>query len=192
MLLAYDKSRRFKKVTNSLYLMKRQVNFLPPTEIDAMGPRYNRHPGPFAINEADLNRIFPGIKHINSEPYLEGEYAHLKGDLDPAGLKILTRIIEYLKPEHMVELGTFRGKTTYNMAKASPGSRIITIDLPVEMRTGKEESEPDCKFSCRSIHVAWNITIINPFHKKPVICLSIPPVELQYKQRSIRNQPVSV
>lgn len=107
------------------------VNFLNPTEISGLGPRYVRHPGPFAITDADLDKMFPGIAAIQTEPYVE---QHVKGDADPPNLVLLTRVIRYLQPARLLEVGTFRGKTTYNFAIHSPSdARVYTVDLPQDM-----------------------------------------------------------
>jgi len=113
------------------------VNFLNPREI--VGPNYSMHPGPFAISETYLNKIFPGISKVHPELRKDGDYVHRKGDLDPPNIRFLARLVKYLQPLTMAEVGVFRGRTTYHMALNSPEARIVGIDLPKEMRTGHEE-----------------------------------------------------
>lgn len=73
---------------------------------------------------------------MKAEPYI-GE--HIKGDADPSTTILICRLVTYLQPKHILEVGTWRGKTAYNMALHSPpGARVITIDLPSEMLTGNE------------------------------------------------------
>jgi len=112
----------------------KQVHFLEPMRIDEFGPRYVRHPGPFAISDVDLEKIFPGIQNVNAEPHI-GQ--HIKGDTDPPNLELITRLVKYLEPKVVLEVGTFRGKTAYNMALAAPSnSQVITIALPKDMIRG--------------------------------------------------------
>ena len=106
--------------------------FLKPTEIEGIGKRYHRHPGPFAIDRLDLDKIFPGISKVKADPISN---RHLKGDADPPNLALICALVRHLEPAMMLELGTFRGKTAFNMAFHSPpGSRVITVDFPAEMR----------------------------------------------------------
>jgi predicted O-methyltransferase YrrM len=109
----------------------KHANFLEPTQIDGLGPRYQNHPGPYAIDDVDLNRVFPGILEVQAEPYLE---AHVRGDANPPNLRFLTRVVAYTEPKKVLEVGTFRGKTAYNFALNTPtDSEIITIALPKDM-----------------------------------------------------------
>ena len=108
------------------------TNFLEPTRISGIGPRYKGHPGPYAITEADLAKIFPEIGDVRPVPY--GVDNHVKGDADPSNLELLTRLVAHLQPKTILEIGTFRGKTTYNLALyAPPDSTVFTIDLPLDM-----------------------------------------------------------
>lgn len=116
-----------------------KVNFLYPTSIEDLGNigvRYRRHPGPYAIGEKGLSKIFPGIENIKINPFY-GE--HIKGDSDPQNIRLLDKLIKYLQPKNIVEVGTFRGKTTLNLALHSPlEAKVVTIDLPEER--AREES----------------------------------------------------
>lgn len=103
-----------------------KVKFLHPKQINE---RYRHYPGPFAIDENDLNKIFPNIKNIETDPTNVSNYQYQKGDLDWPNLLFITKLISYLKPKNIVEIGTFRGRTTYQMAMYSPQSKIITIDI---------------------------------------------------------------
>lgn len=116
--------------------MARAPQFLEPAKIEGLGERYKVHPGPYALTEVDLNRIFPGISGVTAEPLIED---FVKGDADPPNLSLLCRLVSYLQPQNVLEVGTFRGKTTYNLAAYSPhNARIITVDLPEECRTGEK------------------------------------------------------
>lgn len=110
-----------------------KLNFLyPPSiqDLDNIGVRYRRHPGPFAIGEKGLSTIFPEIENVTTNPFYE---EHVKGDSDPPNIRLLTKLVAYLQPKNIVEVGTFRGKTTYNLALHAPSdARVLTIDFPKE------------------------------------------------------------
>lgn len=112
-------------------------SFLNPTKISIteLAKRYHKHPGPFAIAEKDLQQIFKGIESV--EVALPQE--HIKGDTDLSNYQLITRLVKYLNPKIIVEIGTFRGKTTLGLAKNSPiNSLVVTIGLPIEKMNGKE------------------------------------------------------
>ena len=88
---------------------------------------------------SSLNTLFPGITGKPVKMFEGGEFKHVKGDLDPHNLEVLSRIVKYLEPTIMVEVGSFRGKTAYHMAENCPEGIVFDIDLPVEMRTGNEK-----------------------------------------------------
>jgi len=100
--------------------------FYHPVQINE---RYKHYPGPFAIDEKQLNGIFPGIKDIEVNPYNQGYYEYQKGDLDEPNMKLITRLVKYLQPLNIVEIGTFRGRTTFQLAKYSPKGKVTTIDI---------------------------------------------------------------
>jgi len=106
----------------------RETKYLEPTKIKVIGERYSNYPGPYAIDEPDLNKIFPGIKDIKTDPYNEGHFEYVKGDMDVPNLKLITRIVKYLKPKIILEIGTFRGRTTYHLANYSD-AQVFTIDI---------------------------------------------------------------
>lgn len=125
--------------------------FLDPTRIDGLGPRYVRHPGPYAIGEADLCRIFPSIDVVRSGAATD-HYVKGLPYLEPVSLRFLTRFAKYLEPETVVEVGTSWGHTTLELARHAPETaRIITIDVPKE-RFGRNLPGygTDTKFFCEA------------------------------------------
>jgi len=100
-------------------------NFLHPTKINETGKRYKNYPGPFAVDENDFTKIFPGIQTLMFYDY----HMYEKGDLEPYNLEVINGIVSFLEPKTILEVGTYRGRTTYNMAKNSPKSKIITVDI---------------------------------------------------------------
>lgn len=55
--------------------------------------------------------------------------------LDPAEVLVLSAIVRLLKPQKILEIGTYDGNTTLNLAANSPSdARIFTLDLPADWR----------------------------------------------------------
>lgn len=108
----------------------RRGKFLEPRQIGGLGVRYSRFPGPFAIADSDLDKIFPGISDIEADITYD---VHMRGDADPQNLRLISRLAKYTEPEILLEIGTFRGKTTYNLARNTPeNAMVITVALPKE------------------------------------------------------------
>jgi len=100
------------------------MNLIEPRTIQGMEKMYKCYPGPFAIDKPDLERIFPGIGKIETKEY--GEW--VQGNLPIQNLKFINLLVKYLQPRIILEIGTFKGRTTFNMTKNSPKSVVITID----------------------------------------------------------------
>ena len=101
------------------------MKFLKPTDINQMQDIYKTYPGPFAIDETDLEKIFPNIHSIKTKEY--GEW--VQGNLLEYNLSFINKLVSYLQPKIILEIGTYKGRTTYNMAKNTPDTtKIITID----------------------------------------------------------------
>lgn len=107
---------------------------LCPTDLShtKLASRYARHPGPYAITEGwqnDLERIFPGIMGIkfSESDVPSAEY----GEMNQSETELIYRIVTWLEPLALVELGTFYGRSTRIMAEQSPATaRVLTVDLP--------------------------------------------------------------
>ncbi len=52
------------------------------------------------------------------------------GSVSPYELTVISRICRLLLPKVILEIGTFEGRTTLNMAINSPGAEIFTVCLP--------------------------------------------------------------
>ena len=98
-----------------------EIQYLKPTDINK---RYENHPGPYIIGDNELNKIFPDILKEKIQLY----YNKVHGELDDDNIILINKLVSYLKPRIILEIGTFRGRTTMNMLKNSPSSKIITID----------------------------------------------------------------
>lgn len=61
------------------------------------------------------------------------ERQHVDGNVSENEIEIISRIVAYLKPQAMFEVGTFDGRTTINMALNAPAdAHVYTLDLPAE------------------------------------------------------------
>lgn len=111
---------------------------LLPTELSdrVLAERYVRHPGPYQIGngwQSDLDKIFPGTMKISVDPTFYGITE--KGELGPSETELLIRAVRWLEPLILVEFGTAYGKSTRVMAENSPpNARVLTVDLPDEVR----------------------------------------------------------
>lgn len=55
--------------------------------------------------------------------------------LDPAEVLVLSAMVRLLEPRKILEIGTYDGNTTLNLAANSPSdARIFTLDLPADWR----------------------------------------------------------
>ncbi len=52
------------------------------------------------------------------------------GSVSPLELRIIGDICRHVKPRHVLEIGTFEGRTTLNLAIAAPEARVYTLNLP--------------------------------------------------------------
>lgn len=127
----------------------KDVRFIHPAELKlypGQTPgRWRRNPYPARLIEGEEKRIFPGIGRVG-EPKLVGP-PHLKGDTDEGQLKFMLRLIKWLGPKTIVELGTFRGRTALNFAHYSQkDARVLTVDLPIEDIAKAQTRRPDAMY----------------------------------------------
>lgn len=95
--------------------------------------RWFRNPSPAEVTPADFNRMFPGIDKISESTELLPK--HLRGDTNPGNLSTILKIAKWISPEKIVEIGTFRGRTTLALSQNTLANKIITVDLPVGQKT---------------------------------------------------------
>lgn len=119
----------------------RQALYIDPRTIDdRLGPRYRRHPGPYAIQYGGRtmqdNGLFDIFPEMEDNPYNPDEFpAPEYGDMNGTEREVLVRVIEWLQPKTIVEYGTNKGRSTMIMAVKSPAdARILTVDLPDDER----------------------------------------------------------
>ena len=116
----------------------------PVTAWRMLWPRY----GPFAAKAPDtefrrairwsfgdlerepLNAVFPGIEHADVRVVRSYDREPLLS-MTPAEVLAIGAMVRVLRPERILEIGTFEGNTTVNLAANAPsGARVFTLDLP--------------------------------------------------------------
>ncbi len=100
------------------------------------------------IATVNMNKIFPEALE-KSAIMLENFLGHW-GNVSIEELCKICLIVKYFKPACILELGTYNGMTTLQMALNAPKDCIVyTLDLPEEVAAGLQLSELD-------MHVARN------------------------------------
>lgn len=116
----------------------------PVTAWRMLRPRY----GPFAPKAPDaefrrairwsfgnlkresLNAIFPGIENVDVRVVRSHDREPLLS-MSPSEVLAIGAMVRILKPDRILEIGTFEGNTTVNLAANAPASaRVFTLDLP--------------------------------------------------------------
>ena len=116
----------------------------PVTAWRMLWPRY----GPFAAKAPDpefrrairwsfgglsrdpMNAVFPGIESADVQMVRSFDREPLLS-MSASEVVALGAMVRILKPERILEIGTFEGNTTVNLAaNAPPGARVFTLDLP--------------------------------------------------------------
>ncbi len=100
---------------------------------------YWPNPGPPTMSFWDIVRAFPANDDliINAGSWQDGCTA-------PLERFILAQLVRHFKPRTIVEVGTYRGVTTRLLLDNIPsGSRIYTIDLPLETDAGGLQAVSD-------------------------------------------------
>src|SRR5450432_3577351 len=81
------------------------------------------------IPTVNLNKIFP-LELENGSIVLENFLGHW-GNVSIEELCKICLIVKYLKPLNILEIGTYNGMTTLQMALNAPSnSKVFTLDLP--------------------------------------------------------------
>jgi predicted O-methyltransferase YrrM len=114
------------------------------TEIGAKADEFDRdvERAKATIETCNLNKIFPQELEkgtINLENFL-GHW----GNVSVEELCKICLIVRYFRPKRILELGTYNGMTTLQMALNAPrGSIVYTLDLPEQAATKFELSKLD-------------------------------------------------
>jgi len=94
------------------------------------------------IPTVNLNKIFP-LELENGSIVLENFLGHW-GNVSIEELCKICLIVKYLKPLNILEIGTYNGMTTLQMALNAPSnSKVFTLDLPDEIMAKLELSKID-------------------------------------------------
>lgn len=71
---------------------------------------------------------------FDGEPLRLLELSSVDGNASALEIIVLSRLVQTLKPTALLEIGTFDGRTTLNLAaNCSPSSQVYTLDLPREL-----------------------------------------------------------
>ncbi|NEO71896.1 class I SAM-dependent methyltransferase [Moorena sp. SIO3H5] len=106
--------------------MKYPLTLLDPLDID---PRNSEFAGPYEIGYEHLSKLFPGLdsQFVSLEvgPMIEN------GGISYTELAILAALTRWLQPKQVLEIGTFHGWTSHNLAlQLSDDAELVTINLP--------------------------------------------------------------
>jgi hypothetical protein len=88
-----------------------------------------RNPKPL-IPKKSMEEIFPEIETIETIQVIHPSFK--SGNISLYELICLNIIINIVNPIHILEFGTFNGRTTLNFAANAPTAKIKTVDLPLE------------------------------------------------------------
>jgi predicted O-methyltransferase YrrM len=110
---------------------------IPPNHLEVFPQqdprRWTRNPSPPEVTPKDFVRIFPGIDSITITT--ESLPPHVRGDTNPLNLEIVLKVAKWLNPKTILEVGTFRGRTTLALGNNTSAERIVTVDLPLGENT---------------------------------------------------------
>ncbi|NER99183.1 MAG: class I SAM-dependent methyltransferase [Symploca sp. SIO1B1] len=100
--------------------------FLNPLDIDS---RNSEFAGPYEIGREHLFKLFPGLD--SQFPCLEVGAVIEAGGVSLADMAILAALTLWLQPKRVLEIGTYHGWTSHNLALQLKGdAELVTINLP--------------------------------------------------------------
>lgn len=146
-----------KRIGNAIAKIARN----PVTAWRMLRPRY----GPFAPKAPDaefrrairwsfgnlkresLNAIFPGVENVDVRVVRSHDREPLLS-MTPSEVLAIGAMVRILKPDRILEIGTFEGNTTVNLAANAPASaRVFTLDLPPDWGRRYALNVPDIHFN---------------------------------------------
>ena len=82
------------------------------------------------LKREPINSVFPGIENVDLE-LVRGFDREPLLSMTAAEVLTIAAMVRLLKPMRILEIGTFEGNTTVNMAANAPvGAMVFTLDLP--------------------------------------------------------------
>ncbi|GGA41581.1 class I SAM-dependent methyltransferase [Okeania sp. KiyG1] len=106
--------------------MKYPSTFVNPLDIDS---RNSEFAGPYEIERQHLFKLFPGLD--SQFPCLEVGAVIDNGGVSYADMAMLAALTLWLQPQRVLEIGTYQGWTSHNLALQLRGdAELVTIDLP--------------------------------------------------------------
>lgn len=108
----------------------------------AMRGKTNRHQQDTQLPDAPWHRLFP------SRPIFLVEAAKANGNVRVSELAVLAKAAAVVAPgREIVEIGTFDGRTTLNLAvNSDPATPVFTLDLPPDLATKFALDQGERKF----------------------------------------------
>ncbi len=127
--------------------MNRTAKPIHPTKLEVYPGQYPnkwlRNPAPAELMPDDFKRVFPGIESITTKAASLPK--HIRGDTNPGNLDTLLQVAKWLGPATVLELGTFRGRTTLGFLE-NTNADIVTVDLPLGIQTKVPPFGPDLEY----------------------------------------------
>ena len=133
----------------------------PVTAWRMLWPRY----GPFAAKAPDaefrrairwsfgglerepINAVFPGIEHADVRVVRSYDREPLLS-MTPAEVLAVGAMVSFLEPRRLLEIGTFEGNTTVNLAaNAHSAAHVFTLDLPPDWGRRYALDVPDIHYN---------------------------------------------
>ena len=95
-----------------------------------------------AAPRVPVDEVFPGIEstRVNIERPFDRD---IGTSVTATELLVLGSVVRHLQPQRILEIGTFQGNTTLNMAANAADATITTVDLPLDWDGETGISIPD-------------------------------------------------
>lgn len=120
--------------------------FLSPRRFRTMMPEFRRvsdmtfHPGIMSLEPYDIPAESAPVQLVS----LDGA-----GGMPPQDLYALSRLVQWVRPKQIFEIGTFNGVSTLHMAVNSD-AEVHTLDLPLDLSIGLDGYNPGDRSLVRS------------------------------------------
>ena len=132
--------RRARRIRNAVLKIARNPVVAWRTLWPRYGPLARQSPDPHfrragrwsfgALPREPIDEVFPGIAAVDVHMARPFDREPLQS-MTPAEVIAIGAMIRVLRPTRLLEIGTFEGNTTVNMAANAPaGARVLTLDLP--------------------------------------------------------------